>query len=65
MSHKLKEVILELEKAKNLIRYQQKEIDRLKRMAVSTIVDKHSDEWWQGVKDFNESFPKTLFKEDK
>ena len=54
MSNKLKEVILELDKAKNLIRQQQKEIDRLKSMAVGNIVNKYSDEWWNGVKEFNE-----------
>jgi len=54
MSNKLKEVILELDKAKNLIRQQQKEIDRLKSMAVGNIVKAYSDEWWQGVKEFNE-----------
>jgi len=31
MSNKLKEVILELDKAKNLIRNQQKEIDKLNK----------------------------------
>ena len=38
MSNKLKEVILELDKAKNLIRNQQKEIDKLKNVMVDNIV---------------------------
>jgi len=38
MSHKLKEVIVELDKAKNLIKQQQKEIDRLKNLALNRIV---------------------------
>ena len=38
MSNKLKEVILELDKAKNLIRNQQKEIDKLKNVIVDNIV---------------------------
>jgi len=25
----------------------------------------YSDEWWQGVKDFNNSFPINIFKKDK
>ena len=42
MSHKLKEVIVELDKAKNLIKQQQKEIERLKNMAVNNIVKKYT-----------------------
>jgi hypothetical protein len=38
MSNKLKEVILELDKAKNLIRNQQKEIDKLKNVMVDNII---------------------------
>jgi hypothetical protein len=38
MSHKLKEVVVELDKAKNLIKQQQKEIDRLKNLALNRIV---------------------------
>ena len=38
MSNKLKEVILELDKAKNLIRNHQKEIDKLKNVMVDNIV---------------------------
>ena len=53
MSNKLKEVILELDKAKNLIRQQQKEIDRLKSMAVGNVVKAYSDEWWKEVEEFN------------
>tara|TARA_R110000868_G_scaffold117122_1_gene311206 strand:+ start:20630 stop:20938 length:309 start_codon:yes stop_codon:yes gene_type:complete len=26
---------------------------------------RYSDEWWQGVKDFNNSFPINIFKKDK
>jgi hypothetical protein len=26
---------------------------------------RYSDEWWQGVKDFNNSFPISIFKKDK
>ena len=26
---------------------------------------KYTDEWWQGVKDFNNSFPINIFKKDK
>ena len=26
---------------------------------------RYSDEWWQGVKDFNNSFPTNIFKKDK
>jgi len=26
---------------------------------------RYSDEWWQGVKDFNNSFPINIFKRDK
>jgi hypothetical protein len=42
MSHKLKEVIVELDKAKNLIKQQQKEIERLKNIAVTNIVKKYA-----------------------
>ena len=38
MSNKLKEVILELDKAKNLIRNQQKEIDKLKNVMVDNVI---------------------------
>jgi hypothetical protein len=38
MSHKLKEVIIELDRAKNLIKQQQKEINRLKNLALDRIV---------------------------
>jgi len=26
---------------------------------------RYSDEWWQGIKDFNNSFPINIFKKDK
>jgi hypothetical protein len=26
---------------------------------------RYTDEWWQGVKDFNNSFPINIFKKDK
>ena len=26
---------------------------------------RYTDEWWQGVKDFNNSFPTNIFKKDK
>jgi hypothetical protein len=42
MSHKLKEVIIELSRAKNLIHQQQKEIERLKIIAANNIVKKHT-----------------------
>ena len=38
MSNKLKEIILELDKAKNLIRNQQKEIDKLKNVMADNII---------------------------
>ena len=28
-------------------------------------MNKYTDEWWQGVKDFNNSFPTNIFKKDK
>jgi len=28
-------------------------------------MNKYTDEWWQGVKDFNNSFPINIFKKDK
>lgn len=28
-------------------------------------MNKYTDEWWQGVKDFNNSFPINIFKRDK
>ena len=40
MSNKLKEVILKLDKALNLIKTQEKEIERLNALLLKTIVNK-------------------------